>query len=173
MLITETPRLQIRPLSPDDAPALDAILGDPAVMEHSVGGVRDEAATRRFIDWCRRCYDSHGVGPWALIDKQTSDFVGFCGVGPERVHEVEEINLGYRLAHRYWGKGLATEAARASLDYAFGTREFLSIVAIINPDHGASLRVAEKSGFVDYHMTRFHGHEVRLYRLLREQWATD
>lgn len=171
MQICETERLIIRRLSLDDVPALAEILSDPEVMKHSVRGVCDEAATRNFIEWCLACYESNGVGPWALIDKQGFELVGFCGVGPEKVADAKEINLGYRLARRYWNKGLATEAARAALDFAFGKKQFQSVVAIIEPEHVASLKVAEKAGFSSFEALDFYGRSVRLYRLTSEQWG--
>jgi len=171
VLISETERILIKPLSLDDAPALTEILSDPEVMKHSVRGACDESATRKFIQECLSCYKSHGVGPWALIDKKSKDFIGFCGVGPESVGEIEEFNLGYRLAKRYWGLGLATESARAVLAYALGERGLKSMVVIIEPKHVASMRVAEKVGFSNFKNKQFHGREVRVYRMTRDQWA--
>ncbi|MEH6652430.1 MAG: GNAT family N-acetyltransferase [Motiliproteus sp.] len=168
----ETERMLIRPLSLDDAPALTAILSDAEVMKYSVRGACDEAATSTFIKWCLSCYESHSIGPLALIDKESRDIIGFCGVGPEPVGEAVEINLGYRLAKRYWGLGLATESVRAVLAYALGENAFKSVVMIIEPEHGASMRVAEKAGFTDFKNTRFHGREVRLYRMTSEQWSS-
>jgi [ribosomal protein S5]-alanine N-acetyltransferase len=170
-LINETARMLIRPLRLGDVPALTEILSDPEVMRHSVRGVCDEAGTRRFVEWCLACYESHGFGPWALIEKETSTLIGFCGVGPERVGDVEEINLGYRLAQRYWGRGFATESARAALAYAFGTLACGSVVVIVEPEHVASLRVAERAGFHRFQEVAFHGNPVRLYRLTRDDWV--
>lgn len=157
-------------MSLEDFPELTEILSDPEVMKHSVRGVFDETATRQFVEWCLSCYESHGVGPWALIDKKYSELIGFCRAGPEMVSDVEEINLGYRLAKRYWNKGLASEAARAVLSYVLGEKLFNSVVVIIEPEHLASLKVAEKSGFSSFDVLEFHGRPVRLYRLTSEQW---
>ncbi|WP_290501509.1 GNAT family N-acetyltransferase [Alcanivorax sp.] len=168
----ETERLVLRRLSLGDVPELSKILSDPEVMRHSVNGVCDEAATRKFVEWCLSCYESHGVGPWALIDKKAPELIGFCGAAPEMVGDVEEINLGYRLARRYWNKGLASEAARAVLNYVFGEKLFDSVVVIIEPEHLASLKVAEKAGFSSFDVLEFHGRPVRLYCLTLEQWKT-
>lgn len=119
-MIASTGRLLIRPLSPADLPALAGILGDPEVMRYSVRGVCDAAATGRFLDWCLASYARDGIGPWALVEKGGTDLIGFCGIGQERVGEVEEINLGYRLARSCWGRGLATEAVQAVLSFALG-----------------------------------------------------
>lgn len=154
-----------------DLPALTAILSDPEVMKYSVRGVCDEGATRQFIEWCLSCYDSHGIGPWALIDKIGDQLIGFCGVCPETVAGREEIGLGYRLAQRYWGKGLASESAKAVIEYAFTEKRLSSIVAIIEPENIASLRVAENTGFKSFENVEFQGLPVRLYRLSREQWS--
>lgn len=67
----------MRRLSLEDAPSLTEILSDPEVMKHSVRGVCDEVATRKFIEWCLACYKSHGVGLWALVDRRSSELVSF------------------------------------------------------------------------------------------------
>ncbi|TVQ69161.1 MAG: N-acetyltransferase [Oceanospirillales bacterium] len=170
MQICETDRLILRRLSFEDVPALTEILSDPEVMKHSVNGVCDEAATRKFVEWSISCYELYSVGPWALIDKTTSELIGFCSAGPEMVDDVEEINLGYRLARRFWNKGMASEAARAVLNYVFGEKLFNSVIVIIEPEHLASLKVAEKAGFSSFDVLEFHGRLVRLYRLTSEQW---
>jgi RimJ/RimL family protein N-acetyltransferase len=171
VFLSETERMLIRPLCMADLPELTSILRDPDVMRYSVRGVCDDVATRKFIEWCISCYISHGVGPWALIDKESSSLIGFCGVGPEIIGDVEEINLGYRLARRYLGAGLATESARAILDYAFTKKDLESVVVIIETEHIASMRVAEKVGFYDYKNIKFHEKSVRLYRLNHDQWS--
>ncbi len=173
VFICETERVLIRPLSLNDLSSVTEILGDPEVMKHSVRGVCDEAAARKFIEWCLSCYKSHGVGPWALVEKESLDLIGFCGVGPERVGDTEEINLGYRLARRFWGAGLATESACAALAYAFEVKAFRSVVVMIEPEHVASMRVAEKAGFCGFQNVQFHGREVRLYRMRCDEWTSS
>lgn len=172
MSLFETERLVARKLSHQDVPVLTAMLSDPEVMKFSVRGVCDEEATRKFVDWCLECYASHGIGPWGLYEKKSGEFIGFCGVGPELVGEVEEINLGYRLARRFWHHGYATEAVKGVLQYAFGQKHCESVIAIIEPEHTASIRVTEKVGFGDYSLHEFHHRPVRVYRMTREQWAS-
>ncbi|WP_447895746.1 GNAT family N-acetyltransferase [Vreelandella sp. GE22] len=170
MWICETSRLVIRTLSLSDTEELTKILSDPAVMEYSIRGVCDEVMTRRFIEWCLESYEMHGIGPWALIEKDTNRLIGFCGVGPEEVNGVEEISLGYRLATQYWNRGFASEAAKAVLAYAFEMKSLPSVVTLIEPEHGASQKVAFKVGFTHYELHEFHGREVRMYRQTLAQW---
>lgn len=170
MLELETPRLSLRPLSTSDVPALAEMLADPEVMCHSLRGVYDGMATRAFLDWCFDCYIQHRAGPLALEERHSGNFVGFCGVSPEKVRRTIELNLGYRLAKRYWGQGLATEAATAVLGHAFAERRCDSVVAIVEPTHKASLRVVEKAGFASFETLEFHKRPVRLYRMQRTEW---
>ena len=167
----ETERLIARKLSHQDVPVLTAMLSDPEVMKFSVRGVCDEEATRKFVDWCLECYAFHEIGPWALCEKKSGDFIGFCGVGPELVGDVEEINLGYRLARRFWHQGYATEAVKGVLQYAFDQKHCESVIVIIEPEHTASVRVTEKVGFGDYTTREFHARPVRVYRMSRDDWA--
>lgn len=167
----ETARLVARTLSHQDVPVLTAMLSDPEVMRFSVRGVCDEEATHKFVDWCLGCYASHGIGPWALCEKKSGDFIGFCGVGPELVGAVEEINLGYRLARKFWHQGFATEAAKGVLRYAFEQKQCKSVIVIIEPAHAASVRVTEKVGFEVYTNQMFHGRSVRVYRMTCIDWA--
>ncbi|MFB9868263.1 GNAT family N-acetyltransferase [Vreelandella sulfidaeris] len=169
--ICETERLSIRALTLNDTPVLTQILSDPDVMKYSIRGVCDEAMTRRFIEWCLACYEAHGIGPWALIEKDSNTMIGFCGVSPEEVNGTEEAGLGYRLATRYWNKGFAPEAANAILHYAFDKKKVPSVVALIEPDHVASQKVALKVGFDRFDVHEFHGREVRLYRHTLAEWG--
>ncbi|MCG7897764.1 MAG: GNAT family N-acetyltransferase [Candidatus Thiodiazotropha lotti] len=171
MKLFETERLYGREFTTQDIPRLTEILSDPEVMRYSVHGVCDETATAKFIDWCISCYADPGVGSWALIEKKSAELIGFCGVGPEPVDGVEQMNLGYRLAREYWNLGFATEAVNGVLDYVFKEKSLESVVAIIEPEHLASLRVAEKAGFIDYINRLFHGRPVRLYRLSSQEWC--
>jgi RimJ/RimL family protein N-acetyltransferase len=87
------------------------------------------------------------------------------------VGDVEEINLGYRLARRFWHQGYATEAAKGVLQYAFDQKYCESVIVIIEPEHTASVRVTEKVGFGDYMIREFHARPVRVYRMTSDDWA--
>ncbi len=171
MYLIETDRLLHRELSLDDLVPLTDILRDPAVMKYSVGGVYNEEKTRTFLEWCFECYKSHGIGPLALIEESSSQLIGFCGLSPEKVEEKEEVNLGYRLAKEYWGKGFATESSIGILNDAFRNKNIESVIVIINPEHVASLKVAKKIGFKDFDSCIFHEQKIHLYRLNHSQWS--
>lgn len=171
MPLFKTERLAARQLSQQDLPALTDILSDPEVMKYSIRGVCDETATRDFIDSCLESYAAHGFGPWALEERSSGELIGFCGIGLEPVGDVDEINLGYRLAQKFWNQGLATEATQGVLGYAFKQLHCESVIVIIEPEHRASIRVTEKAGFRNHTETEFHRRPVRLYRMSCDDWA--
>nr|WP_300309432.1 GNAT family N-acetyltransferase [Halomonas sp.] len=170
MFRIETPRLRVRSLSRDDFASLSRIIGDPEVMKYSLHGIYDENATRQFIDWCRNCQATYGFSPWAVEDKVSDELIGFSGIYPEVVNDCEEVGLGYRFARHRWNRGFATEANLAVLEYAFTQRQVPTVIALIEPDNAASVRVAEKIGFRDFVETRFVDRNVRAYRVSRNQW---
>ena len=173
MTIEDTNRLRVRELTFDDVSALSEILGDPAVMHYSTRGVQTPTETKRFIEQCIESYVENGTGQWALVDKTSSSFVGFCGLSSVLIDGIQEVEIGYRLSRRFWGQGLATEAASQVLAHGFEHIGLKSVVAIIAPDHHASARVAEKIGFTTFINTRYAGWQVRIYRTLLAEWRCN
>lgn len=171
-LSLHTERLILRELSPEDTPALARILGDAEVMRHSVRGVLSERQTGEFIDGCRHSYRQYGFGPWAVVDRSSLTLAGFCGLNAERVDDVDEIEIGYRLAPEFWGKGLGTEAARAALSHGFDTVGIASMIAIVEPANVASVKVIQKLGFSGFIHSQYHRRSVRIYRMSAQQWSS-
>lgn len=169
-LLLHTDRLLLRELTAQDVPALAAILADTQVMRHSVGGVMSEKATREFVAGCVFSYQANDFGPWAVIEKTSSTLIGFCGLNAEPVEGVEEVEIGYRLARAYWGRGLATEAATATRDHAFGCLGIDSLIAIVEPENIASINVIEKLGFNTFIHSQYHRRGVKIYRMTRPRW---
>lgn len=144
--IVETPRLILRKFREIDQTALQSIFGDAEVMQHGPG-----LQTAEWIGaWLRDClvgYARRGYGPWAVVEKGSGLVVGYCGYSdfPD-IAGRPEVELGYRLTRATWGQGYATEAASAVRDYAWGTLALRRLVALIDPQNTASIRVAEKIG---------------------------
>lgn len=167
-----TERLLLREFIPDDTIALARILGDAQVMRHSVRGVLSEQATGEFIQACRQSYGEHGFGPWAVVEKSSSTLAGFCGLNAECVDDADEIEIGYRLAPAFWGRGLGTEAARGALSQAFDRSGIESLIAIVEPANVASVKVIQKLGFTGFIHSQYHRRGVRIYRMTAQQWAS-
>lgn len=146
-VITETERLVLREVVADDLDALARLFADPEVMRFSFG-LRSREQTREWIERSKRHYAEFGWGLWAVDTKADGTMIGYCGLIPEDLGDVTEIEVGYRLRADYWGRGLATEAARATRDHAFDVLGLPRVVSIIEPANVASIRVAEKNGML-------------------------
>src|SRR6516225_10932433 len=121
MMIAEAQRVFLRHFHVADLDAMAEVFGDPEVMRFGHG-----PQSRDWVqEWLRGCledyYQKWGFGLWAVVHKPDRRVIGFCGL--TRFDDIDgrpEIEIGYRLARAFWGRGLATEAARAVRDYAFG-----------------------------------------------------
>ncbi|HEY6760869.1 MAG TPA: GNAT family N-acetyltransferase [Baekduia sp.] len=149
----ETERLRLRRWRPEDRAGLAAINGDAEVMRwigsgRVLGrGLSDELVDRFEAEWRDR-----GYGLWAVEWKDGGGgLLGFCGLtSPSFMVDADAApaaEIGWRLARAAWGRGVATEAARAAVAYGFGERCGLrEIVAVVAPENARSLRVVEKLG---------------------------
>lgn len=145
MIVTTTQRLILRQFQKGDLGALTAILSDPEVMRFSVAGPMSREQVADMLEHVEQSYRENGYGLWA-VEHRSGLMIGYCGLIVQDVDGKREVEIGYRLARNYWGGGLATEAARATRDHAFGPLGLTRIVSLITPDNIASIRVAEKNG---------------------------
>ncbi len=91
-------------------------------------------------------YNNYGFGLWATVLKENNSLIGRCGLLYQEIEGAKDLELAYLLDSNYWGKGLATEAARSILNIGFDRYKSNRIIAVINPQNTASIRVAEKVG---------------------------
>jgi [ribosomal protein S5]-alanine N-acetyltransferase len=160
----ETARLRLRPMRDGDLDALAAIYEDPRVARWIGEHAREDVA--REIAYHAEQQAAHGYSFWAVEDRASGRFLGDCGLQPLQ-HRGPEIELGYDLHPDAWGRGVATEAARAALTYAFGPLGLDRVVAVVKPDHVASQRVLEKAGMRRVGTRQAYGEEMLLYEARR------
>jgi RimJ/RimL family protein N-acetyltransferase len=146
--VPTTARLVLRRFASADADAFAALNADPDVMRFIGDGApltraqSDELLARIAGHW-----RSHGFGLWCLAERGAPErCLGFAGLAvPSFLPEVlPAVEVGWRLARDAWGRGLATEAARAALAEAFGPLELAAVISIIAEGNEQSVRVAEK-----------------------------
>lgn len=143
----ETARLSLRPLREDDAEELSRIFSDPAVVQYSGGRSPTLEQVREGIrQHISEHYRDHGYGLLAAELRDTGEIVGRVGFLETEIDETGDAELHYHLAPAAWGNGLATEAARAVLEWGFEQGRLGRVVAVIHPENLASRRVAEKCG---------------------------
>jgi ribosomal-protein-alanine N-acetyltransferase len=143
----ETERLLLRRFTLDDIDAFNELGTNPQAIRYvgnqpfaSVEVARQTLAAAPLAD-----YAKHGYGRFACVWKQTGQVIGFCG--PKFLPDTGEVDLGYRFLPDFWGIGLATESARASIDYARRHLGLRRLVGWVHPENVASARVLTKVGF--------------------------
>lgn len=168
-LILQTPRLILQLLESTDCNDLMSVFGDPLVMKFSVSGIKTLEQIKSFIALSQKNYKHIGMGQWAVILKETNQCIGVCGINPQLIDGVKEFEISYRLAHQYWGKGLATEAAVACRDIGIQQFHLNRLISIIEAKNRASIRVAEKTGMKHEKNAMFHDIPVLIYSISSEQ----
>lgn len=143
--ILETARLTLREITHDDLDALLEIWADPEAMR-LFPRTLDHEAMREWIEHNQKRYERYGHGLWAVILRGEEKFIGDCGLVIQEVDGVEELEVGYHFNRKCWGRGFATEAARACMDYAFNRLGRRRIISMIRPENTSSRRVAERNG---------------------------
>jgi RimJ/RimL family protein N-acetyltransferase len=148
------------------------LMQDPDVMryvgERRVPTAQDSwrAVAGWIGHWALRRY-----GQWAVIERESGQLIGRAGlINPEGWPGAE---VGYLLGREWWGRGYATEAAQAALDWAFGERDFDRILSLIDPANVASRRVAERIGEHRQGETELWGHTVLVYGIERTDWEAQ
>lgn len=164
----DTQRLRFREFQAADAPHFYALNADPEVLRHT--GDRpfgSEAEARAFLQGYRE-YTTRGFGRWAVLLKESGEFIGWCGL---KYNEEAQVDLGFRFYRACWNKGYATEAARASLDYGFNVLQLGEIIARVAIANKASIRVLEKLGMAFWkEATSPHLDRAYYYRMTKTEY---
>lgn len=159
--VIETERTRLREWRETDLEPLALFWANEATARY-VGGVKTRDETWKLMAMHLGHWRLRGYGMFAVEEKSTGRFIGWCG--PYCPEGWPEPELGWGLLEEFHGRGYATEAARATRDFAYGSRGWPTAISLIDPDNKGSLRVAEKLGarFEKYWSLR--GRDVGLYR---------
>jgi ribosomal-protein-alanine N-acetyltransferase len=142
----ESERLLLRKMTEDDTDDLMLIFTDPKVMASFGGELFDRAQMEKWVQRNLAHQNRYGYGIFCVILKENDELVGACGLHHVEVDGSPEVELGYDFRSAYWNRGLATEAAMAVRDYAFGKLGMSRLISMIRTHNKASMRVAEKMG---------------------------
>jgi RimJ/RimL family protein N-acetyltransferase len=147
MEILTTTRLVLRRLEMADFDDLYALYRDEEIRRYFPEGTLTEQETRDELTWFLQGHPRDPqLGLWATILTENRAFVGRCGLLPWTIDGRNEVEVAYLIAKAYWGRGLATEAARGLVRYGFETLGLTRLVCLIDGENVASRRVAEKAG---------------------------
>ncbi|PEZ00980.1 GNAT family N-acetyltransferase [Bacillus sp. AFS018417] len=157
-----TERLILRRMTKDDTENLMEIFSDPVAMRY-YPSTKNESETMEWINWTLKNYDEYGIGLWIVEDKVTGEFLGQCGIVPQEVDGVMEMEIGYLFVRRVWGKGYATEAALACKNYGFERLKLNRMVSLPDVNNIPSTKVAKRIGMQEMKIINKWGKEVYVY----------
>ncbi len=168
-IFAETNRLILRELLPSDVEAMFELDSDPEVHRY-LGNqpLTDKAQSANIIEFVRQQYTENGIGRWAIIQKSSNEFVGWAGL--KFVTQMTNGNqnyydIGYRLIRRFWGQGIATESAIASLEYGFNVLKIETIYAAAHQHNLASNKILQKIGMTQNGSFDYDGELCNWYEI--------
>lgn len=168
-IFAETERLILREIVPSDQQGIFELDSDPEV--HKFLGnktIKTIEEAKQIIEFIRIQYVENGIGRWAVIEKETEAFIGWAGlklITDTINNHTHYYDLGYRLIRKYWGKGFASESAKASLQYGFENLKLNSIYGMANVNNISSTKVLEKLGFFHIETFEYFGEGHNWFRI--------
>jgi RimJ/RimL family protein N-acetyltransferase len=176
MTTVETSRLVLRRWREEDVRPFAAVNADPGVMRWiGDGSVHDEEYTRTMVGHMERHWEEEGFGLFAVEVRETGTLAGFTGLAvPRFMPEVlPAVEIGWRLGPAFWGRGLATEAARAVLGYGFREHGLDRVISLVQTGNSASARVTAKLGMrLDRELVASRsGRPTQVFALTRTEYA--
>ena len=168
----ETERLILRRFEDEDAKAIHALRSDANFMRF----IKTPETRRQAQNWMHmvsKYWETKNFGFWAIVLKENKQVIGWNGTWT--LAETGEPEIGFAVARKFAGKGLATEAAGAALRFSFENRLANRTVALSYPENMASRRVMEKIGmrFVEQRYFDSYGKTLAYYRITKEEYARN
>jgi [ribosomal protein S5]-alanine N-acetyltransferase len=167
----DTPRLELRSATPEDAPDLLTLFTSPSVLQYIPSGPQPSLQDiQQRIGRRAEMEAQFGFAPLVIVRKEDRAFVGSGGLQP--VKDTTDVELAYHLLPSAWGKGYATEVARAVLEFGLGTRKLPQVVGVAYVENVASWKVMEKVGMRYVGLRTYHGIDgVKMYVAEQGHWV--
>jgi len=174
-----TERLDLRRFVASDLDDLAVVFAHPEVWQFPYGRAFTRAETKTFLDAQITEWDDHGFGCWAARERSSGALIGYVGISvPRFLPEIlPAVEVGWRFAPSVWGKGYASEGARAALDESFTTLGLDRVCSVPQSDNPASVRVAERLGMRLARPVTIAANERRgavdalLFEITGEEWS--
>ena len=164
--IIETDRFYLREITNDDFVSLKEIYGDSETMKYFIAPY-DDRKVHRLIDWTLSNYAKYGFGFWAIIDKDSGEFIGDCGLSMQNIDGEMLPEIGYHINKKFHNKGYASQAARAVKEYIFKFYAYDYLYSYMNKENIASIKVAKNNDMELYKEYRDDDEDLVVYRVKR------
>ena len=166
----ETKRLLLREYTMDDFDALYHIMSDPETMQHYPTPF-DQEKTRNWISWNLDNYKKYGFGLWAIVLKETNEFIGDCGITIQNIDGKMLPEIGYHIHKQYWRQGYAKEAARSVRDWVFQNTQYETIYSYMKYTNIASYSTAVSIGMKKVKEYSDSNNNISyVYAITRSEW---
>ncbi|MFP4496868.1 MAG: GNAT family N-acetyltransferase [Vulcanimicrobiota bacterium] len=169
MTILETERLILSELKESHLEQSIKLLGDPQVMKYYPHPL-NRKETMEWIQKNINRYKEHGFGIWGAFNKKNKKMLGHIGLVNLKIQNKDETALAYLLMKEFQGRGLATEGARACVEYAFTNLQRQQVVSAIRPENRPSAKVIEKLGFTPHGQCQLAGFNHVIYVINKTSW---
>jgi len=172
-LLGRTKKVLVRAPQTDDLDEIARLWTDPIVTQY-IGGPREPSIVlEHFQEYAQdpeAFVRNEHERWWSVIERSTEELAGLCSLAEKEIEGHVETELGYFFLPRFWGRGLATEAAHLAVRHAFVDLQLDSLIAIVHPDNAASIAVALRLGMhLERKVLRPEGVERQIYRLFRSR----
>lgn len=169
-MLIETERLLLREYTMDDFDALFEIMSDEETMKHYPSPF-DKDRTRGWITWNIGNYSKYGFGLWAVVLKETNEFIGDCGITVQDIDGELLPEIGYHIHKKYWRRGYGKEAARAVRDWVFMNTDYNEIYSYMKYTNVGSYSTAIANGMKKVKEYPDPKNEISYaYSITREEW---
>lgn len=163
----ETERLILRVLTENDVERIFALRGDAEMMRF-IREPQNRAESENWIKLISSRWETDKIGFCGIVEKSSNELIGWCGLW--LLEESGEIETGYAIEKKFWGKGFAVEAAERILQYGFDELKLEKIVAVARPENNRSRRVMEKLGMKYDGIGRFYKSDLVHYTIKRDDY---
>jgi ribosomal-protein-alanine N-acetyltransferase len=165
----DTPNLFLRPWKLEDADTWFNILQEEGILRYFPKQTPpDREKAEPYINHHLTHWRMRGYGHWAVVTRENSQVVGWCGL--EYLPELNETELAYLLSKQVWGRGYATEAAKATVRFGFGSTGLKNIIGLVHPENLGSVRVLKKCGLTYTDRITLWGMDMSRYQINRSTY---
>ncbi|MCE3280574.1 MAG: GCN5-related N-acetyltransferase [Bacteroidetes bacterium] len=160
--ILSTERLYFREFTLKDIELLIDLNSDPEVTKYVGEGAIEKTEAVRLLNEVIIPQYSNKMGRWAVYLRSNNEFIGWCGI--KHLPSLNEYDLGYRFFKKHWGKGYATEASKAVVEYGRNILKLKEIVGRASVDNHNSIKVLEKAGLKFIEEGFEHGEKIKKFK---------
>ena len=169
LIISSSDNFTMRPIQISDLEDLVKIWADPEVTRFlpSQGLPISREDTAKSLQSFVEHWQQKKYGVWAIVERGSSQTIGYCGL--RYLNQLDEVEVLYGLAKAYWGKGIATKAAKAAVEFGFEIINLDRVIAMALPDNVASIKVINNVGLQYEKQIHMFGLEVLYYSMTNKE----